>query len=677
MRITSMKTRLLIILLPFFILSFGAIVGISYYLSMQALSKSVDETAAAVSSDYASRISGQVHGAKIQLESFAGIKRIYNPLDRQALKEALAECSSRLDILENITYIAPDGIALRPDGSTVNLGDREYFKKVIATKNLAVSDVQLSRTTGKAGISVAVPVFFEGQLTGVLTGSVSIEKLQTLVKEAKFKETGYALVLDSNGVIIVHPRFPELQGKLNLSLKKINPELKLQQSELDDRLVKLVQEAAASGKTVRGRYRFIDGIDRIGTITSLNLLGGQRWFMMVTAPEAEAIHELNALKQSVLWGALVCVLLAVAFIFIISKRIAAPITLIRNECMQLAQGDLRERPINVSAYDEIGQLTGGFQEMRISLHALVAKVLSQSEQLAAASEELTANANQSADVSNQIASAVAEIASGSEQQVTAASQVVKVAQELSARTGQVSVAAQEVSAISHSAVQAAEQGRQAVNEAKEQMNEIGKDSAALESAIADLSKGSKEISEIVTLISTISNQTNLLALNAAIEAARAGETGRGFVVVAEEVRKLAEESHEATRKIGKLIEQNQIAMDRAIAVSQTGTEGIKAGILMVHSTGEAFKDIVEAIFKLSDQIKDIAASISQMAKGNQALFAATREIEYVGKTAAAQSQVISCATEEQSAAMQEIAASSQSLAQMATELTQAVSKFKI
>ena len=209
------------------------------------------------------------------------------------------------------------------------------------------------------------------------------------------------------------------------------------------------------------------------------------------------------------------------------------------------------------------------------------------------------------------------------------------------------------------------------------MNEIGKDSAALESAIADLSKGSKEISEIVTLISTISNQTNLLALNAAIEAARAGETGRGFAVVAEEVRKLAEESHEATRKIGKLIEQNQIAMDRAIAVSQTGTEGIKAGILMVHSTGEAFKDIVEAIFKLSDQIKDIAASISQMAKGNQALFAATREIEDVGKTAAAQSQAISCATEEQSAAMQEIAASSQSLAQMATELTQAVSKFKI
>ncbi|BBB90751.1 MAG TPA: methyl-accepting chemotaxis protein [Methylomusa anaerophila] len=676
MKITSMKTRLLIILLPFFILSFGALVGISYYLSLQALSQSVDETAAAMGSDYASRISGQVYSAKVQLESFAGIKRIYNPSDRQALKEALSECVSRLDILENITYIAPDGIALRPDGSTVNLGDREYFKQVITTKKPAVSDALMNRTTGKAGINVAVPVLYEGKLTGVLTGSISIEKMHNLVKEAKFKETGYALVLDSNGVVIVHPRFPEMQGKLNFSQKEINPELKLQRSELDDRLVKLVQEAA-SGKTVRGKYQFVDGIDRIGTIVSINLLGGQRWFMMVTAPEAEAIHELSALKQSLLGGAFVCILLAGVFIFIISKRIATPITLIRNECMQLAQGDLRERPLNISSYDEIGQLTRDFKEMRNNLYTLVSKVLSQSEQLAASSEELTASAHQSADASSQIASSVAEIASGSEQQVAATGQVVKVAQELSARTGQISLAAQEVSSIALSTVQSAEQGRQAVDRTEEQMNGIGKESIALESAIVDLSKGSREISEIVTLISTISNQTNLLALNAAIEAARAGEAGRGFAVVAEEVRKLAEESNQATQKIGTLIQQNQINMDRAVAASQTGAAGIKSGILMVHSTGETFKNIVEAILKLSGEIKDIAAAINQMAEGNQSLFTAIREIETVGKTSAAQSQTISGATEEQTAAMQEIATSSQSLAQMATELTQAVSKFKI
>ncbi|HMM20968.1 MAG TPA: methyl-accepting chemotaxis protein [Selenomonadales bacterium] len=677
MRITSMKTRLLIILLPFFILSFGTLAGISYYLSQEALGQSVDEAAAAVSSDYASRIAGQVYGAKIQLESFAGIKQIYNPADRQALREALADCSKRLDVLENVTYIAPDGAALRPDGSTVNLGDRGYFKQVLATQKPAVSDVQMSRTTGKAGINVAVPVLYDGKLTGVLTGSISIDKMTALVQEAKFQDTGYALALDSNGTVIVHPRFPEMQGKLNLGQKKISPELKLQQSELDDRLVKLVQDAASSGKTVRGKYRFVDGVDRIGTITPINLIGGQRWFMMVTAPEAEAVHELSALAHSMLWGALVCILLAAVFIFLISKRIATPITLIRDECVQLAQGDLRERPIDVSANDEIGQLTNGFKEMRTKLQALVSKVLSQAQQLAASSEELTASAHQSAEASNQIASSVAEIASGSEQQAAAAGQVVKVAQELSVKTEQISHAAQEVSFIANSTVRAAEEGRNAVDQTEAQMSEIGKESAALESAIVELSKGSNEISEIVTLISTISNQTNLLALNAAIEAARAGEAGRGFAVVAEEVRKLAEESNQATQKISNLIQQNQINMDRAVSASKTGAEGIKSGVLMVHSSGETFKNIAESILKLSKEINDIAGAINQMAEGNQSLFAAIREIEAVGKTSAAQSQTISSATEEQTASMQEIAASSQSLAQMATELTHAVSKFKI
>lgn len=677
MKITSMKIRLLLVLLPFFILSFGALAGISYYLSQQALSESVDETAMAVGTDYSHRVEAYVHEALLQLESFSTIKRIYNPADKQQLLEALAKCAQHLGSLENITYISLDGSALRPDGTTLQLGEREYFKQVIATQKPVVSEVLLSKTTGKFSVNVAVPVVFNGQLTGVLTGSVSLEKLTGLIKDMKFQTTGYGVIANNAGSVIIHPRLPEVVGKLNFTEKKINPELKLKESELDDHFISLFKSTADTGKPVRGIYKFADGITKIGVFTPINLPGNQRWVMIVTAPEAEATQVITSLTHTMLLGSLVCLVLAILFISLMSKRIAKPVTLIRDECLLLAQGDLREQQTNVFSHDEIGQLAQGFQAMRGSLHALVTKVLSQSEQLAASSEELTTSALHSADAANQVAGSITEIAAGAEKQAASASHIATVAQEMAAKTEQISFSAQDVSAIALTTSQTAEQGRQTVNQTVEQMNEIGKGSTALETAITELSKGSKEISEIVTLISAIAKQTNLLALNAAIEAARAGEHGRGFAVVAEEVRKLAEESNQATQQISALIQQNQLNMNQAVIASQAGAEGIRTGITLVHATGETFKNIVESILQLSCQIKDISESINQMASGNQSLIISIREIDAVSKQAAAESQTVSAATEEQSASMQQIASSSQGLAMLASDLQAAVAKFQV
>ena len=677
MKITSMKIKLLLFLLPLFILSFGALAGISYYLSQQALSQSVDETAMAVGTDYSQRVEAYVHEALLQLESFSTIKRIYNPADKQQLLEAIAECSQHIDSLENVTYISLDGSGLRPDGTILQLGDREYFKQVLSTKKPVVSEVLISRTTGKVGVNVAIPIVFNGQMTGVLTGGVSLEKLTRLIQDMKFQTTGYGVIAENSGSVIVHPKLPEVVGKLNFTEKKINHELKLKESELDDHFINLFKTAAETGKPVRGIYKFADGVTRIGVFTPVNLPGNQRWVMIVTAPEAEATQKITLLTRAMLLGSLVCLVLAILFISLMSKYIAKPVTLIRDECLLLAQGDLREQQENFFSHDEIGQLAQGFQAMRSSLRTLVTKVLAQSEQLAAASEELTASAQQSADAANQVAGSINGIADGAEKQAVSASHIATVAQEMAVKTEQISLAAREVSAIALNTSQVAEQGRQTVNQTVEQMNEIGKGSSSLEAAIAELSKGSKEISEIVTLISAIAQQTNLLALNAAIEAARAGEHGHGFAVVAEEVRKLAEESKQATQQIDTLIQQNQLNMEQAVAASQAGAEGIRTGITLVHATDETFKNIVESILQLSSQIKDISESIKQMADGNQTLVASIQEIDVVSKQVAAESQTVSAATEEQSASMQQIASSSQSLAILASDLQAAVAKFQV
>ncbi|KYZ76134.1 chemotaxis protein [Anaerosporomusa subterranea] len=677
MKISTLKMRLLLILLPFFLLSFAALAGAGYYLSQQALSQSVEETALSIGTDYSHRVESYVHEAALQLESFSAIKEIYNPADKQLLLNALNESKQRLENLESITYIGLDGSGLRPDGTIVQLGERGYFQQAVATKKPVVSEVLTSKTTGKVAINVAVPVTFNGQLTGVLTGTISLEKLSSLIKGLQFQDTGYGVIADRAGNVLIHPRLPEVVGKLNFTEKKVNPELKLKQSEMDDHLLGLFKTAAETGTATRGIYTFVDGVTRIGVFSPIDLIGSQRWVMIVTAPEAEAMQRITSLARVMLLVSIVCLVLAIIFILFISKRIAAPITLLRDECLRLAQGDLREQETSIRSDDEIGQLAQGFQTMRGHLRSLVGQIQSQSGQLAASSQELTASAQQSADAANQVAGSITEIAGGAEAQAAAAAHIMTIAETISAQVSQIARNASDVSGTAMTTSQTAEQGRQVVDKTVGQMSEIDKSTAASQSMIVELSKSSQEIREIVTLISTIAGQTNLLALNAAIEAARAGEQGRGFAVVADEVRTLAEASRQAAQKIGALVEKNEANLRHVVAASQTEAAGIRTGIALVHDTGETFKTIVDAILQLTGQVEAISGSIRQIDAGSQDLVRSIRGVETASKNAAAESQTISAATEEQSASMQEIASSSQSLAMFAADLQTAIEKFRL
>jgi methyl-accepting chemotaxis protein len=648
--------------------------GISYYLSQQFLSKSVDETAASIGNDYAHRIQADILKVMVHLEDVASTPAIQSGKDPAQIVEALAAAHKRIGIFDVMNFIYPDGFSYRMNGSTVKLGDREYFKKVVETKKAAVSNPIISRMTGKASVTLAVPVLANGQLIGVVTGTYPMGGLTELVKELKFKDSGYGFVCDQSGLVIAHSTMPEMVNKLNLGNKKVNEELKLNDPDLDDNLMNLFKNGI--DKQALGKYTF-GGVTRIGIFTPVNLPGGQSWVMAVTAPAAEVTRETDTLARTMLIVSLLFIVISVVFIVVLSKRFVRPIQLIRDECLLLTQGDFREMEAKVRSEDEVGQLAQGFREMRSTLRALVMQVHSQSDQLAASSEELTASAEQSANAANQVANSITEIATGTEKQAASATNISSVAEQMSANTEQISATAHEVSQIALSTSEEAAQGRQAVEQAVDQMGQISQGSEAVQTAIVELAKGSQEISEIANLIATIAGQTNLLALNAAIEAARAGELGRGFAVVAEEVRKLAEESNHAAQKIGALIQKNQSNMDQAVAATQAGAEGVKAGITVVNSAGETFNKIVGSIMHLSEQIKEISDAIHQMAEGSRTLLSSIQEIDKVSKENAGEAQTVSAATEEQSASMQEIAASSQSLAKLASDLQAAVAKFQL
>lgn len=677
MKVTSIQTRFLIMLLPLFILSFGILSSVSYYLSNKFLIHSVNETAISIGTDYANKIQFDLQEKMIRLDDLASIQRIKTGTNKTEIIQAMAEAQKRIGYFDTIFFISLDGSGIRSDNSTGQYNDRDYFQKILASQKPVISDPLVSRTTGQLSVVLAIPVFNNGQMTGVLGATYSLDRLTELVGGIKFKETGYGFLTDHLGTVIAHPKNPEMIGKLKLTDKQINPQLNLPIKELDDRLILLFKTVNETGKPMEGSYSFVDSATQMGVFTPVPLPDGSKWIMTVAAPETEVNKEITTLAHMMIIISIISIIIAILFIIFLSKRFAKPIQIIRDECLILTDGDLSEQEIQVFSHDEIGQLAKGFQDMRGNLRVLVTNVKSQAEHVAASSEELTASANHSADAANQIAGSITDIAHGTEKQANSADRIVAVAREMSNNTEQILSTTQGVSEIAIHASQEARKGKESVEQAIVQMHDISQGSAEVQHAITELAAGSHEISEMVNLISTIASQTNLLALNAAIEAARAGEHGRGFAVVAEEVRKLAEQSNQATQQIGAVIEKNQINMEQAVAASQSGLERVKDGIVVINSAGEMFTFIVESIIQFSQQIKEISEAIQQIVDGSQTLVNSIHEIEIASKENAAETQTISAATEEQSASMQEIASASHSLASLASTLQEGVAKFRV
>ncbi len=675
MKVKSIQTKLLLILLPLIFIVLSVLTGVSYYLSKQSLTQSVDQTAMAVGTDYSNRVQADLELMLTRLQDLGNLQEIRTGADKVQIAQALAEAKTRFGTFDAVVLIAPDGSGLTSTGATAPYGDRDYFKKVIDTKKAVVSDPLVSKSTGKLAVVLAIPVTHNDQLTGVLVGTFSVERLSALIKDVKFLDTGHGQIADDSGVIIADPKQPEVIGKLNLLEKKINPELKLSHAELDDQLINLFKTTVESGKQLRGVYSF-GVVPSVAVFTPIELSGGQRWVMMVEAPELEATRETASLTRMMLMIAITCLLITALGIIIIAKRFTKPILLIRDECLLLAQGDFRERETRDFSEDEIGQLANGFQDMRTNLRELVTKVYSQSEQLAAASEELTASVEQSAQAAIMVATSITEVATGAEEQLSAADNASAVVEQMSASIQQVSATTSEVAGQSVQAANKAKDGNSSVTKAVYQMAQIEQTVNASAKAVAELGERSKEIGQIVVTISSIAGQTNLLALNAAIEAARAGEQGRGFAVVAEEVRKLAEQSQEATKQISTLIGEIQGDTDQAVLAMDNGTREVKLGAEVVNAAGQAFQEIAGLVTQVSDQVKEISSTIEQMAIGSQQIVGSVNKIDSLSKKVTGEAQTVSAATEEQSASMEEIASSSQSLATLAQNLQEAVSMFR-
>lgn len=385
----------------------------------------------------------------------------------------------------------------------------------------------------------------------------------------------------------------------------------------------------------------------------------------------------SIMKKTMLIIDIVLFVLSIAGALMLARNISRPLQELSGAVKMVAGGNLGNSKISYRGNNEIGDLAQDFTVMADNLREIILQLKKTAEHVASSSEQLNASAEQSSQGAAQVAGTVSVVAEGTSQQLEAIKQAEQAVKEMVAAIAHISDDTTNVSNQSEETAKDAAGGSEAVVEAASQMEVINTSVKHSAEVVAKLGASSKQIGQIVEVISNIAGQTNLLALNAAIEAARAGEQGRGFAVVAEEVRKLAEQSDQAAREITKIIKEIQSETDAVVGIMENSTEEVGRGTEIIGATGERFKHIVVLVQDLNAKIQNIGAASQQLAASSNEVVTSVDSVRQVAGENAANTETISAAAEEQSASMEEIAASSQALAQMAMELQDIVKKFKL
>ncbi|WP_138756493.1 methyl-accepting chemotaxis protein [Paenibacillus sinopodophylli] len=391
----------------------------------------------------------------------------------------------------------------------------------------------------------------------------------------------------------------------------------------------------------------------------------------------KATKQVDGVISLVILLGIAALVLGIGIALFMGRLISKPIVELAQAAEKIASGDLTGKPIIMRSDDEIGKLSSSFNMMSNSLRSLIMRVGSNAEQVAASSEELSASAEQTSLSTEQIATTIQDVAAGVDRQVTLTQEGFQTINEMSIGFQQIAASTQNVSAKAAEASEKAISGNASIQTAVVQMNTINDTVVGLSEVIGELGGKSKQINQIVGVITELSAQTNLLSLNAAIEAARAGEHGRGFEVVAAEVRKLSQQSAESAQQINTLITSIQKEMSHAAQSMEKVTTEVHTGISIVHTAGQSFEYIREAAEAVATESEEVSASVQQMTAGVDEMTGSMRMIAEVTENSAAGTEQVTASTQEQLSSMEEISSSSSALAKMAEELQQTISHFKV
>ena len=373
-----------------------------------------------------------------------------------------------------------------------------------------------------------------------------------------------------------------------------------------------------------------------------------QWIITATIPLSEVQQAGNDLLLFSSISVILVILLLSAVIWVATRSmVGAPLNKAVRSLQQMAEGDYSQN-VTVQRQDETGQLMTALQAMQAQMREVVKDIASTSSELATASNQLSGSSKL--------------VANGSSQQSQSAASMASAIEELTVSIDRLSENAQEAERLSADSYQTAEDGAKVIESAGDEMQNISQTVKESSTTISDLGSLSDQISSIIMVIENIAEQTNLLALNAAIEAARAGEQGRGFAVVADEVRSLAARTTESAQEITATIGKMQTGSEDAVNKMSLGVEQVEHGATLANQAGESIQGIRSSAKQVMEVFKDISLMLKEQALSSNDV---AKNVEHIASM-----------SETNNNAVQDVAASAIELEKMAANLSAMTARFK-
>lgn len=419
--------------------------------------------------------------------------------------------------------------------------------------------------------------------------------------------------------------------------------------------------------------------DLLGTwVTILEpIKDGEGNIVAIVAADVDASIVPSTKEKFIIQGLMficISVLIATVIQFLIVRNALAPLRDLREGLRRVGEGDLNIKLEERS--DDIGIINSYFNNTIEKFKGIIDKVKQTAEQVSSSSQELSVSTKENSMAVQEIISSMVELRAGAQLQETSVPQYLGIVYEVEDKMEEITNAAKQMEKVSEGIEHHSVKGNGVTKQAINQMNIIQNAVQDLSSIIYSLEVRSKEISDVVTVITSISNQTNSLALHATIEASRAEETGEGFAVVADEVRKLAEQTEASAKDIANLIGETQAGTEEAVVSIRKASKEVESGMKLVEMNGAFFEEISKSAQSVTNQVRIVSSNSSDILQNSQNIVRVVNELSLIANMYTNSISNVEESMKEQEMSVQDIAELASSLSWLSQELQELIGEFK-